>query len=231
MLTYDSRPEDRLTPGPRPGKISIEGKSVIVEPLDRAKHAAALWEAVRGPEHDDLWRFLFDGPFRERAAFEAAVEQKSSTADPLFFAMVDKASRRAVGYASYMRIEPTHRCIEVGGILFAPPLQRSAGATEAMFLMARHVFEELGYRRYEWKCDALNTPSRSAALRLGFTFEGIFRQHMIVKGRNRDTAWYSMTDAEWPARRAAFEKWLDPANFDAQGRQKTSLLRSEHNSA
>jgi len=137
MLTYGPRPEDRLTPGPRPEKISIPGQRVILEPLDRAKHSAALWEAVRGPEHDDLWRFLFDGPFRDRAAFEAAVEQKASTADPLFFAISEKASRRAVGYASYMRIEPAHRCIEVGGILFAPPLQRTAGATEAMFLMAR----------------------------------------------------------------------------------------------
>src|SRR5947209_5674429 len=225
MPTYGQRPEDHLTPGSRPEKISIEGKRVILEPLDRARHATALWDAVHPPEHDDLWRFLFDGPFRERAAFEAAVEQKASTADPLFLAIVDRASRRAVGYASYMRIEPKHRCIEVGGILFAPPLQRTAGATEAMYLMARHVFEELGYRRYEWKCDALNAPSRSAALRLGFTFEGIFRQHMIVKGRNRDTAWYSMTDGEWPARRAAFEKWLDAANFDVEGRQKTSLAR------
>ena len=223
MLKYGQRPEDRLTPGSRPEKISIEGQKVILEPLDRAKHANALWEAVRSPEHDNLWRFLFDGPFRERAAFEAAVEQKASGADPLFLAIVDRASGLAAGYASYMRIEPAHRCVEVGGILFTPSLQRTAGATEAMYLMARHVFEELGYRRYEWKCDALNAPSRSAALRLGFTFEGIFRQHMIVKGRNRDTAWYSMTDGEWPARKLAFEKWLNPANFDAQGRQKTCL--------
>jgi RimJ/RimL family protein N-acetyltransferase len=217
--------DDRLTPGSRPQKISIEGPRVILEPLERAKHADALWEAVRAPEHDQLWTFLFDGPFRERAEFDAAIEKKASTADPLFFAIVDRGSRQAVGFASYMRIEPAHRCIEVGGILFAPPLQRTAGATEAMYLMARHVFEELGYRRYEWKCDALNAPSRSAALRLGFTFEGIFRQHMIVKGKNRDTAWFSMTDKEWPARKAAFETWLAPANFDAAGRQKRSLAR------
>jgi RimJ/RimL family protein N-acetyltransferase len=124
---------------------------------------------------------------------------------------------------------PKDRCIEVGAILFSPALQRTRGATEAMYLMARHVFEDLGYRRYEWKCNALNQPSRRAALRLGFTFEGIFRQHMIIKGRNRDTAWFSMLDREWPARKAAFERWLDPTNFDPQGRQKSalSLLNSE----
>jgi RimJ/RimL family protein N-acetyltransferase len=122
-----------------------------------------------------------------------------------------------------MRIEPAHRVIEVGGILFTPRLQRTVGATEAMYLMARHVFEDLGYRRYEWKCNALNAPSRRAALRLGFTFEGVFRQHMIVKGRNRDTAWFSMLDSEWPQRKAAFERWLDPSNFNAEGRQQVSL--------
>jgi RimJ/RimL family protein N-acetyltransferase len=128
-----------------------------------------------------------------------------------------------------MRIEPSHRVIEVGSILFTPRLQRTVGATEAMYLMARHVFEDLGYRRYEWKCNALNAPSRGAALRLGFTFEGIFRQHMIIKGRNRDTAWFSMLDPEWPKRKAAFERWLDPSNFDAEGRQRVSLsaLNSE----
>jgi RimJ/RimL family protein N-acetyltransferase len=188
------------------------------------KHADSLWESVRGPENDGLWRYLFDGPFADRDSFAEAVARKAATQDPLFFAIVDRASDRAVGYASFMRIEPAHRCIEVGGIMFAPPLQRRIGATEAMYLMARHVFEDLGYRRYEWKCDSQNAPSRSAALRLGFTFEGIFRQHMIVKGRNRDTAWFSMTDGEWPARKAAFEKWLDPANFDEAGRQKSALV-------
>jgi RimJ/RimL family protein N-acetyltransferase len=122
-----------------------------------------------------------------------------------------------------LRIEPAHRSIEVGWILYAPALQRTVGATEAMYLLAKHAFEDLGYRRYEWKCDALNAPSRRAALRLGFTFEGIFRQHMIVKGRNRDSAWFSLLDTEWPARRDAFERWLDPANFDAQGRQRVAL--------
>jgi RimJ/RimL family protein N-acetyltransferase len=201
----------------------MHGRLVAVEPLDPVRHADSLWDAVRGPEHDHLWTWLFDGPFRERAAFDEALARKASTRDPLFFAIVDRASSRAIGYASYMRIEPAHRCIEVGGILYTPLLQRTAGATEAMYLMARRVFEELGYRRYEWKCDSQNEPSRRAALRLGFTFEGIFRQHMLVKGKNRDTAWYSMLDAEWPERKAAFERWLAPPNFDESGRQRASL--------
>jgi RimJ/RimL family protein N-acetyltransferase len=170
-----------------------------------------------------LWRYLFEGPFPNRRAFDDFLERVSSQTDPLFFAIVDKTSGLAVGYASYLRIEPLHRCIEVGNILYTPRLQQTAGATEAMYLMARHVFEDLAFRRYEWKCNALNEPSRRAATRLGFTFEGIFRQHMIVKGHNRDTAWYSMIDSEWPSRRANFESWLDPSNFDAGGRQKLSL--------
>jgi RimJ/RimL family protein N-acetyltransferase len=143
--------------------------------------------------------------------------------DPLYFSVVDNSSQLAVGRASYLRIEPKHRCIEVGSILYSPALQRTRGATEAMYLMARYAFDDLGYRRYEWKCNALNEPSRRAALRLGFTFEGIFRQHMIAKGRNRDTAWFSMLDSEWPRRKQAFENWLDPANFSADGIQKQPL--------
>jgi RimJ/RimL family protein N-acetyltransferase len=209
--------------GPLPQRIRMDGAYVIVEPLDPAKHAASLWEAVKGPENDALWEYLFDGPYRDAAAFEQSVTRKSATADPMFFAVVDRAADRALGYASYMRIEPTHRAIEVGGILFTPPIQRTRVATEAMYLMARYVFETLRYRRYEWKCDALNEPSRRAALRFGFKYEGTFRQHMIVKGRNRDTAWYSMLDSEWPARKLAFEQWLDPANFDPAGQQIRSL--------
>jgi RimJ/RimL family protein N-acetyltransferase len=204
----------------------MEGRLVVLERLDAAKHADSLWDAVHEPENDHLWTWLFDGPYRERAAFEDALASKASTIDPLFYAIIDRSANRAVGYASYMRIEPAHRVIEVGGILYSPLLQRSAGATEAMYLMARRVFEELGYRRYEWKCDALNEPSRRAALRLGFTFEGVFRQHMIVKGRNRDTAWHSMLDSEWPARKAEFERWLDPGNFDDWGQQLSPLHHS-----
>ena len=144
------------------------------------------------------------------------------------FAIVDRASALAVGQAAYLRVEPVHKVIEIGHIIFTAKLQRTAGATEAMYLMAQHVFE-LGYRRYEWKCNALNEPSMRAARRLGFTFEGIFRQHIIVKGRNRDTAWFSMLDSEWPERKAAFKRWLDPDNFDQHGRQKELLATKEHN--
>jgi RimJ/RimL family protein N-acetyltransferase len=176
-----------------------------------------------GAEHAALWTYMFDGPFEDRTAFAEALKKREASDDPLFFAIEEVENNRAVGIASYMRIEPAHRVIEVGGIVFSPALQRRPGATEAMYLMARHVFEDLDYRRYEWKCDALNAPSRRAAMRLGFTFEGIFRVHMIIKGRNRDTAWFSIVDSEWPARKAAFEKWLAADNFDANGTQKQSL--------
>jgi RimJ/RimL family protein N-acetyltransferase len=196
---------------------------VTLEPVDAARHAAALFEDTRG--HDGLWRYLFDGPFETCEALAVSLEQKAALSDPLYFAIVDRISGRAAGHAAYLRIDRANRVIEVGGILYAPRLQRTAAATEAMYLMARHAFEDLGFRRYEWKCNALNLPSRAAAARLGFTFEGIFRQHMIVKGRTRDTAWFSMLDSEWPARKAAFERWLDPSNFDADGRQREPLAR------
>jgi RimJ/RimL family protein N-acetyltransferase len=217
----------RVDPAPArtPQPITLQGRFVTLVPLDPAAHAVALYEASHGPEREDLWRYLFDGPYPDQAIFEARLKQMAGSRDPLFFTILDNATRKPVGYASYLRIEPAHRCIEVGSILFTPALQRTPGATEAMYLMARHVFDDLGYRRYEWKCNALNEPSRQAALRLGFTFEGIFRQHMIIKGRNRDTAWFSMLDSEWPARKASFERWLSPENFDAQGRQKQSLSR------
>jgi RimJ/RimL family protein N-acetyltransferase len=210
-------------PARRPQPTTLDGRAVSIVPLDPVAHADALFKGACGEENERLWLYLFEGPFATRAAFDNHLQQKTRSEDPLFFAILDKASGDAVGHAAYMRIEPAHRVIEVGSILYTPRLQRTIGATEAMYLMARHVFEDLGYRRYEWKCNALNAPSRSAALRLGFTFEGIFRQHMIVKGRNRDTAWFSMLDSEWPQRKAAFERWLDPSNFDASGRQKASL--------
>src|ERR1041385_4316944 len=211
------------SPALRPRRTTIEGRLVALVPLDPTAHGDSLWAGCRSPEHDDLWLYLFEGPFDNRAAFDNHLETKAATDDPLFFTILDCVTQKAVGYASYMRIDPLHRTIEIGSILYTPFFQRTAGATEAMYRMARHAFEDLGYRRYEWKCNVLNQPSRRAALRLGFTYEGVFRQHMIVKGRNRDTAWYSMLDSEWPARKAAFERWLNPANFDAGGRQKTPL--------
>jgi RimJ/RimL family protein N-acetyltransferase len=162
------------------------------------------------------------GPFAEKSAFATWLGEREKLADPFYFAIVDAAGR-ALGLATLMSIRPDMRVIEVGHIMLGPSLQRSPLATEAQFLLARYCFEMLGYRRYEWKCDALNAASRRAALRLGFVFEGVFRNHMIVKGRNRDTAWFAMTDADWPARRAAFERWLATANFDDEGRQKLRL--------
>jgi len=220
-VSIDARVE--ATPAKRPQRTTLDGRVVRIVPLDPVAHAGALFKGACGEENEHLWLYLFEGPFATRAAFDSHLQQKARSEDPLFFAIVDKPSGDAVGYAAYMRMEPTHRVVEVGSILYTPRLQRTIGSTEAMYLMARHVFEDLGYRRYEWKCNALNEPSRSAALRLGFTFEGIFRQHMIIKGRNRDTAWFSMLDSEWPKRKAAFERWLAPSNFDANGRQKVSL--------
>jgi RimJ/RimL family protein N-acetyltransferase len=210
-----------VTPAPRPSRVTLAGRYVRLAALEPA-HAGDLWELTHAPENDALWLYLFDGPYRERSAFDASIAAKAGSQDYLFYAITEAATGKAVGYASYLRIEPAHRSIEVGNILFTPALQRTRGATESMYLMARHIFEDLGYRRYEWKCNASNAPSRRAADRLGFTFEGIFRQHMIVKGQNRDTAWYSMLDCEWPARKAEFERWLDPANFEV-GAQKTPL--------
>ena len=210
-------------PAVRPHPKVLAGRVVTLRPFDRLSQAEALYHATHGAEKDDLWRYMSDGPFPTQADFNSAFERKQSSSDPFFFAIIENATGIAVGQASYLRIEPAHRVIEVGNILFTPALQRSSGATEAMYLMARHAFEDLGYRRYEWKCNALNEPSRRAALRLGFVFEGIFRQHMIVKGRNRDTAWFSMLDSEWPQRRSNFERWLAPSNFAQNGQQIISL--------
>jgi RimJ/RimL family protein N-acetyltransferase len=209
------------TPAERPRHTLIEGRYVTLQALSGDAHADTLFNSVQG--HDSLWDYMSDGPFADREAFRASIEKKAVSTDPLYFVIIDNQSADAVGYASYLRIEPTHRVIEVGNILYTPRLQRTRGATEAMFLMARHAFEDLRFRRYEWKCNALNEPSRRAALRLGFRFEGIFRQHMIIKGRNRDTAWYAMLDGEWPDRKAAFERWLLPDNFDAEGKQLRNL--------
>lgn len=208
-------------PAPRPEARPYPGRFVRLEPLDAARHGPSLWRRVEGADH--VWDYLFDGPHASEAELTASLAVKAASADPLFWAIVDPSSGDALGHATLMRIDTAHRVIETGNILFAPALQRTPGATEAMYLLAKVVFDELGYRRYEWKCNALNAPSRTAAERLGFTFEGVFRQHMIVKGRNRDTAWYSMLDSEWPAIRAGFEAWLAPDNFDAEGRQRRSL--------
>jgi RimJ/RimL family protein N-acetyltransferase len=166
---------------------------------------------------------MTDGPFASKQDLQRALEQKQAATSTVFLAILPARTGEPAGYASFMRAEPAHGVIEVGNILMAPALQRTTAATEAMYLMASHVFDHLGYRRYEWKCNADNEPSRRAALRYGFTFEGIFRQHMMVKGHSRDTAWFSLLDHEWPARKRVFQAWLDPENFDGSGKQRRSL--------
>ena len=207
----------------KPERRTLDGRVVRLEPLDPLVHGDALYNGTHGDGRDALWKYLFEGPFPDRSAFDRYLQKAAVSEDPLFFAIVKKASGLAVGWAAFLRFEPTHRVIEVGHILYTPQLQRTAGATEAMYLMARYAFEDLGCRRYEWKCNSLNQPSLRAARRFGFTFEGIFRQHMIVKGGNRDTAWFSMLDSEWPRVKANFERWLAPENFDANGEQKVRL--------
>jgi RimJ/RimL family protein N-acetyltransferase len=211
------------SPARRPERTILRGRAVTLVPLNADAHADALFEGANGGDNDRVWIYLFDGPYADRAAFRANIASNAKSEDPLFFAVIDNASGKAVGYQTFLRIEPKHRVIEVGNIMYTPALQRTIGATEAQYLFARHVFDDLGYRRYEWKCNNLNAPSKRAALRLGFTFEGVFRQHMIVKERNRDTGWFSMLDSEWPGRRAAFEQWLSPENFDSSGRQRIAL--------
>jgi RimJ/RimL family protein N-acetyltransferase len=209
------------TPAALPGRQRIDGQRVSLVPLDAEAHAAPLFKLLS--ERPELWRYMFDAPPVDEQAFHDNLEAKALKDDQIFYTIVKKTNSLPVGVASYLRIEPMHRVIEVGNIMFSPQLQRTPEATEAMYLMAKYAFEELGYRRYEWKCNALNEPSRKAALRLGFAFEGIFRQHMIIKGENRDTAWFAMLDGDWPRIKTALEAWLAEENFDAQGRQKHSL--------
>jgi len=210
-----------LTPPMRPIRATMQGRLVRLEPLVVA-HAEDLHEAnTRGADGRN-WTYLPYGPFDNATSYAGWVGEVTRDADPMFYAIIDKDSGKPVGVASLMRIAPASGSIEVGHINFSPLLQRAPGATEAMYLMMKWAFEA-GYRRYEWKCDSLNAPSRRAAQRLGLSYEGIFRQATVYKGRNRDTAWYAAIDSEWPALKAAFETWLDPKNFDSEGRQKKSL--------
>jgi RimJ/RimL family protein N-acetyltransferase len=210
-------------PAKRPERTTLAGRHVTLVPLDADRHADALFPLANGGERDRVWTYLADGLYVDPQAFKASIAAKAKSEDPLFFAVIDNASGGPVGYQTLMRIDAANRVIEIGNVLYTPTMQRTIGATEAQYLFAAYAFDALGYRRYEWKCNDLNAPSKRAAQRLGFTFEGVFRQHVIVKGRNRDTAWFSMLDSEWPLRRAAFERWLSPDNFDASGRQRVSL--------
>ncbi|MFW6076242.1 MAG: GNAT family N-acetyltransferase [Hyphomicrobiales bacterium] len=227
MTSEDARPVGEpvdKVPARLPDERALFGGSVTIEPVSQARHGADLWQSFADSDPDGrLWTYMGYGPFAGQAAFRQWLAACEASTDPRFYAVVPRGTGRAAGMASLMRITPEHGVIEIGNIWFAPRLQQTREATDALFVMMRHALDELGYRRLEWKCDALNAASRRAALRLGFTFEGIFRQHMVVKGRNRDTAWFAILDRDWPPLRAAFQAWLSDDNFDAEGRQRKAL--------
>jgi len=209
------------TPRALPPRTPMKGRFCTLEPLSLA-HADALHAANSLDKEGGNWTYLFDGPFASADDYRAWVAKAAQTGDPLFHAILDPDGR-PVGVSAFMRIDPAHGVIEIGHLNFSRLMQRTPIATEAIHLMLRRAFDELGYRRVEWKCDSLNAPSRAAAIRFGFSHEGIFRQAIVYKGRNRDTAWYSIVDAEWPPRREGYERWLAPGNFDAEGRQREKL--------
>jgi RimJ/RimL family protein N-acetyltransferase len=208
-------------PAQPPAPVELAGRTVTLRPVRPDTDAEPLYAV----SHADpaIWTYLFDGPYGDVAEMRAALAEYATAADRVFFTLVPSSADAPQGIASYLRIAPEHGSIEVGNIWFGTPLQRTTAATEAIFLLARHAFDTLGYRRLEWKCNALNARSRTAARRFGFRFEGVFKQHMVIKGRNRDTAWYAITDDRWPGVRAAFEVWLAPENFDGEGRQREAL--------
>ena len=214
---------DGWSPRLRPQRTDMVGRHCRLEPVNVARHETDLFAAYMEAPDDRDWTYLsYERPARAED-FHSYLTNLAKSEDPLHFAIVAADTGKAVGTAALMRIEPTHGVIEVGCIAFAPRLKQTRAATESMYLMMRRAFDELGYRRYEWKCDSLNGPSRAAAERYGFTFEGIFRNAIVYKGRSRDTAWYSITADEWPSIRFAFEDWLSPANFDGNGQQKRRL--------
>lgn len=208
----------------RPERTVLEGRYARLEPLDLSLHGADLLRSARQPGADARFRYLFEDTPADKADFTPWIEQAARSEDPLFYAVIDRATERAEGRQSMMRIDPAHGVIEIGHILWGPAIARSRIATEALYLFGSYVFDTLGYRRFEWKCNSMNEPSKRAAQRFGFTPEGVFRQHMVQKGVNRDTAWFAMTDGDWRAcLRAGYETWLQPENFDAQGQQKYRL--------
>lgn len=209
---------------PRPPLTPLLGTYAHITPLDAEQHLDDLFNAVMTDGTGQMWTYLFNGPYTQKSDFAAYLTSAQASTDPLFYTIMDAQSGRALGYASYLRIEPAMGVIEIGNITMSPLLQKTRIATEAMYLMMAHVFDDLGYRRYEWKCDNLNGPSKKAARRFGFSYDGMFPQAVIYKGRNRDTAWFSIIDKDWPAIKAGYEAWLDPANFDADGMQKIPLL-------
>jgi RimJ/RimL family protein N-acetyltransferase len=222
-------PEVSWTPVSPPGRDPLQGDHVLLRPL-RAADAEELYAATHLPQGDpSVWTYMSDGPYAGVGELRRALSEAEVSEDPVFFAVVHRS--QVLGRVSYLRITPTFGVIEIGHIVFARALQRTTAATEAIYLLARHAFDDLGYRRLEWKCNALNAASRRAADRFGFTFEGVFRSHQIVKGRNRDTAWYAIVDSDWPVIRSGFEAWLAPDNFDGDGIQRASLARRRHDPA
>ena len=215
-------PLPQWTPPPRARHVTLDGRYCRVEPLHAARHAADLFAANALDADGAGWTYLSSGPFADFAEYQAWAEKVSVSDDSLFHALIDLRTQEAVGVAAYMRIDPANGVIEIGSLKFSPLMQRTPVATEAMFLMMKHAFE-FGYRRYEWKCDSFNAPSRAAAQRYGFSYEGVFRQAMVYKKRSRDTAWYSIIDSEWPALHDAYTRWLAPENFDAGGKQRMAL--------
>ena len=211
------------TPRPRPERRTFQGRYVRIEPLDAAYHGDGLFAVSSVPDADGRFRWLPDFPPTNRAGFQPWLDKAERSEDPLFFTVIDEASGEIAGRQTLMRIDANNGVIEIGNILWGPAIARTRVATEALYLCAAYVFDTLGYRRFEWKCNNLNEPSKRAAQRFGFAFEGIFRQHMVQKGRNRDTAWFAMTDGDWPKLKAGYEAWLAPENFDAEGRQKRRL--------
>lgn len=209
-------------PASAPSRITLKGDAVTLRPL-QTEHAAALYRTIGGHDNHRTWTYIADGPFDSIEAFESSIASKAQSPDPLFFTAFDNRQDSAIGHAALMRIDTKSRSIEVGNIVYSPSVQRSTITTETIYLFAKHVFNDLGYRRFEWKCDNLNLPSKRAAVRFGFCFEGIFRKHIVYKNRSRDTAWFSIVDSDWPVVQKAFEAWLDESNFDANGCQKRRL--------
>jgi len=214
---------NKWQPRPRPARIPLEGRYVRLEPLSADKHGDGLYEAATVADAGQRFRYLGEYPPQSRTAFQPWLDRAEASEDPLYFAVVDKATGKVAGRQTFLRIDPANGAIEIGHIYWGPLIARRPAATEAHFLFMKHAFDDLGYRRWEWKCNNRNEPSKRAADRFGFKFEGVFRQHMVIKGENRDTAWYSIIDTEWPALRQAYEEWLDPANFGADGSQKRRL--------
>jgi RimJ/RimL family protein N-acetyltransferase len=211
------------TARPRPPRVVLDGRYVRLEPLSAAKHGDELFAASSVTDADGRFRYLGEYPPETRAAFQPWLEKAEKSEDPIYYAVIDKASGKVAGRQTFLRIDPANGVIEIGHIYWGPLVSRKPAATEAHFLFMKHAFDDLGYRRWEWKCNNANEPSKRAADRFGFTHEGVFRQHLVIKGENRDTAWYSIIDKEWAPLKKAYEGWLDPSNFDSDGNQKRRL--------